>query len=149
MDVSVRLGISAWLIVVSAVDLGTRRIPNGLVLPVLLSALVWRLAHGKWVVIAVCVGLYFLWLTGLLGGAGDAKLLMALVALFPTTEFALILAGVVLAVTVPWTAVRYRRRPMDLFRNLRPSEERLEREGLPFAWVYALGGLVYLWTSIS
>ncbi|MBC7258734.1 MAG: prepilin peptidase [Chloroflexi bacterium] len=149
MDVSVRIGISTWLLVVSLVDLRTRRIPNALVLPVLAVALVSRLVQGNWLVAAVCVGLYLLWLTGLLGGAGDAKLLMALVALFPATEFVLILGAVVLVVTLPWTAVRYRRRWGEFFRSLRPTEERLEREGVPFAWVYSIGTLIYMWTSLS
>ena len=147
MDIWLRIGVSVWLIVISVVDLRSRRIPNALVLPVLFAALAWRLAHGNWLVGLVCVGLYLLWLTGFLGGAGDAKLLMALVALFPAVEFVLILGAVVLAVTLPWMAVRYRRRLGEFFRNLRPSEERLEREGVPFAWVYALGALVYMWTS--
>lgn len=149
MDISLRIALSVWLVVVSLVDLRTRRIPNALVLPVLVSALVWRLAQGHWVVAIVCVGLYLLWLTGLLGGAGDAKLLMALVALFPATEFVLILGAVVFAVTLPWTAVRYRMRWREFFGNLRPSEERLEREGVPFAWVYSLGALIYTWTNLS
>jgi Flp pilus assembly protein protease CpaA len=149
MDVSLRIALSVWLVVVSLVDLRTRRIPNALVLPVLAAALVWRLAQGSWLVAVVCAGLYLLWLTGLLGGAGDAKLLMALVALFPATEFVVILGAVVLAVTLPWTAARYRRRWGEFFGNLRPSEKRLEREGVPFAWVYALGALIYMWTSLS
>ena len=149
MGIWLQLGVSIWLVLISVVDLRTRRIPNALVLPVLVAALVWRLAQSNWLVALVCVGLYLLWLSGFLGGAGDAKLLMALVALFPAVEFALVLAAVVLAVTLPWTAVRYRRRWGEFVRNLGPSEERLEREGVPFAWVYALGALVYMWTNIS
>ena len=149
MDIWLRIGVSIWLVPISVVDLRTRRIPNALVLPVLAAALGWRLAHGNWLVALVCVGLYLLWLSGFLGGAGDAKLLMALVALFPALEFAPVLAAAVLAVTLPWTAVRYRRRWGEFVRNLRPSEERLEREGMPFAWVYALGALIYMWTSLS
>ena len=143
------IAVSLWLVAVSVLDLRTRRIPNALVLPVLVVALAWRLAQGNWLVALVCVGLYLLWLTGFLGGAGDAKLLMALIVLFPAVEFALVLAAVVLAVTLPWTAERYRGRYGEFFRNLRPSEERLEQEGVPFAWVYALGTLIYIWTSIS
>lgn len=148
MGIGLRAGISIWLGAVAVIDLRTRRIPNALTLPVLGGALVWRLAEGKWVVVPVCVGLYLLWLTGLLGGAGDAKVLMALVALFPAADFALTLAAVVLAVTLPWTAARYRGRWGEFFRNLRPSEERLDREGVPFAWVYNLGALIYMWTSL-
>jgi len=148
MGVWLRIGVSIWLIVVSVVDVRARRIPNALVLPVLVAALIWRLAQGNWLVALVCEGLYLLWRTGFLGGAGDAKLLMALVALFPAAEFVLILGAVVLAVALPWTAMRYRRRWGEFVRDLRPSEERLEREGVPFAWVYALGALVYMWANL-
>lgn len=149
MNIWLRIGVSTWLAVVSVVDLRARRIPNALVLPVLVVALVWRLAQGNWLVALAWVGLYLLWRTGFLGGAGDAKLLMVLVALFPAAEFVLILGAVVLAVALPWTAMRYRRRWGEFVRDLRPSEERLEREGVPFAWVYALGALVHMWANLS
>ncbi len=149
MEVWLRLGVSAWLAGLAVVDLRTRRIPNALVLPVLLSGLVWRLAQAHWEVAVACVGLYLLWLTGLLGGAGDAKLLMALTTLFPRADYALVLAAMVLAIAWPWTVIRYRGRWRDFFRALRPTEERLDREGVPFAWVYAVGTVIYIWTSLS
>ncbi len=145
MASTVRLGVTLWVVAVSAIDLCTQRVPNTLVLPVLAAAVAWRGLRGEWAAFLVCVGLYGVWKVGLRGGAGDAKLLMVLAALIPEADFVLTLAAVTLAVSLPWTLIRYRGRYRALLRNLRPSEERLEREGVPFAWVYALGTLVYLW----
>jgi len=145
MDLWLRLILTVWLAVVSLVDLRIRRIPNTLVLPPLAVALLWRLGRGEWAVLPLCAGLYLAWSAGLLGGAGDAKLLMALAVLFPRLEYALVLALVVLAVALPWSLIRCRGRFGGLLRRLRPSDEQLEREGIPFAWVFSLGTLVYVW----
>ncbi len=145
MDLWLRLILTLWLAVVSLVDLRTRRIPNALVLPPLAVALLWRLGRGAWAVLPLCAGLYLAWSAGLLGGAGDAKLLMALAVLFPRLEYALVLALVVLAVALPWSLIRCRGRFGGLLRRLRPSDEQLEREGIPFAWVFGLATLVYVW----
>jgi len=147
MDLWLRLVLAVWLAVISLVDLRTRCIPNALVLPPLAVALLWRLGRGEWAVLLLCTGLYLAWSAGLLGGAGDAKLLMALAVLFPRLEYALVLALVVLAVALPWSLIRCRGRFGGLLRRLRPSDEQLEREGVPFAWVFSLGTLVYAWIT--
>ena len=93
------------------------------------------------------------WKLNIMGG-GDAKLLMALFALFPTYNFALTFCLVVLVALLPLLVLQYRgKRPLDalweMVLRLRtgffPTREELEETGKPYAWVFCLPGVIYLW----
>jgi len=93
------------------------------------------------------------WKLNIMGG-GDAKLLMALFALFPTYSFVLTFCLTVLAALLPLLALQYRgKRPLDalwemvlrLRTSFFPTREELEKTGKPYAWVFCLPGVIYLW----
>jgi Flp pilus assembly protein protease CpaA len=157
--------ITLWLIVVSVWDRVERRVPNVLVLPVMCGALLWQAyvsiagTYGTGsppiaFVLVAWVVLFLLWRAHIFGG-GDAKLLMALFALFPTTQFLLLFAVVVLAVTLPLVALKAARTGLGRsWRNARerlasgqalPTAEDLRTQGRPHCWSLALPGVIYLW----
>ena len=165
VSLALKGAITLWLIVVSVWDRAERRVPNGLVLPAMLGALLWQVyasIAGKYetgsppimFVLVAWVVLFVLWQAHVFGG-GDAKLLMALFAMFPTTQFLLVFAVVVLAVTLPLVVLRVARTGLrHTWRNLQeriasgqvlPTAEDLRTQGRPHCWSLALPGVIYLW----
>jgi hypothetical protein len=98
-----------------------------------------------------CV-VYALWTLHILGGA-DARIFMALVALFPDLALVAALWGGFLVAGLVWLLVVYRRLAwlplLQAGRNLSgarfPSLEELKEQGRPTTPGLALGALVYLW----
>jgi len=96
--------------------------------------------------------IYVLWTLHVLGGA-DARLFMALVALFPDVALVAALWGGFLVAGVVWLVVMYRRHAwLPLVQAGRsaqagkfPSLEELKEQGRPTTPGLALGALVYLW----
>ena len=93
------------------------------------------------------------WKLNVMGG-GDAKLLMVLFALFPTYNFALTFCFVVLVALLPLLVLQHwGKRPLDalwemvlrLRTGLFPTRQELEKTGKPYAWVFCLPGVIYLW----
>jgi Flp pilus assembly protein protease CpaA len=97
---------------------------------------------------------FVLWELHILGG-GDAKTLMGMFGLFPTSDFAVFLAVAVLILSLPLLLLRLRGRPLRDIRRalgqrlqrgtLLPTQRQLEEEGRPYAWTFCLPGVVYLW----
>jgi len=97
---------------------------------------------------------FLLWSLHILGG-GDAKTLMAILALFPSTDFVLFLAVAMLVLSLPllWLKMRGRQLGDILSRlagrvrsgSLLPTQHELETEGRPYAWTFCLPGVLYLW----
>lgn len=97
---------------------------------------------------------FALWELHVLGG-GDAKTLMGMFGLFPTSNFAVFLAVAVLVLSLPLLLLRLRgRRPGDIPQaigkrlregRLFPTESELAEEGQPYAWTFCVPGVVYLW----
>jgi len=158
---ALKLAITLWLVIVSAWDLAQRRIPNLLVLPVMGAALLLQLyeaiaarSQGLMGALVAWALIYILWRAHVFGG-GDAKLLMALFAIFPTMEFLRVFPVVILAVGIPLLVYRYARQglpkikeewePQIRQRRLVPSEQDLRRRGRPYGWTLALTGVVYVW----
>lgn len=158
---ALKVGVTLWMVVASAWDMRHHRLPNALVLPVMLGAMLWQLyrliayadtsilfALIAWVVV------FLLWQGHILGG-GDAKVLMALFAMFPTVSFLILFSLVKVGVTVPLLVARYwGRRPADLWHDLRqrtregrwlPDQQELRIKGQSNCWTYCLPGAVYLW----
>lgn len=104
-DFAGRLALTALLLCLAGYDLWRGKVPNVVVLPLLLGATlsaIWRwwsgglaLSQLGLLAAAWAVGLG-LWALRVFGG-GDVKLALALVALFPTLDFALLLSAVLLA----------------------------------------------------
>ncbi len=153
-----------WLIVISVWDRLHRRVPNILVLPVMCGAFLWQVyeaiarktADRILFVIVVWAVLGMLWRVHIFGG-GDSKLLMALFALFPTTQFLILFCLVVLIASIPVLVAKYAKR--GLRASLRsagqrlahgpmlPSAEELETQGSPHCWSLVLPGVIYLWLA--
>ena len=154
LALGVRLALTCWLIAVAVWDWRRGIIPNWLTLPVMLAAGGLRFYQGQWLVLALWVLLYLIWRMNIVGG-GDAKLLMALFALFPTYEFAFLFSVLVLAALVPVIVVRHwGKRPIDLAAavvgrigqgRLLPTQEELQTQGQQYAWTFCLPGAIYLW----
>ena len=154
LGLGIRLALTAWLVAVAVWDWRRAIIPNWLTLPVMLATGGVRLYQGHLHVLAIWVLLYLIWRMNIVGG-GDAKLLMGLFALFPTYEFALLFAVLLLAVYVPMIIARHwGKRPIDLAAAvldrirqgyLLPTREELEAKGQQHAWSYCLSGAIYLW----
>ncbi|NLG26553.1 MAG: hypothetical protein GX557_01495, partial [Chloroflexi bacterium] len=137
-----------------------RRVPNLLVLPAVLVVLVWRVRE-VWVGASACklAGMLLGWAAAFalwslhLWGAGDAKLVMVLAGLFPTAEFALLLAAVIVLCGVPRIIVD-RRRGERVAASAGaqiawlPSPGTLRARGQPDAWVLALAGILYAWLRL-
>ena len=187
----VKAAVTLWLITVSVWDVLRRRIPNGLVLPVMFSAFLWQLyfsiTNRSSDVLFVLVSwfiIFMLWRMSVFGG-GDAKLLMGLFAMFPNQRFLLVLCLGMLAITIPlllykigralWSRMArsrqaagktpspeqkpvytgggfaewFARLPVAMHtvraRISWPTREALQSKGKPFAWVFALPGVVYTW----
>jgi Flp pilus assembly protein protease CpaA len=95
---------------------------------------------------------YALWTLHVLGGA-DARLFMAVVALFPDVALVAALWGGFLVVGAVWLVVTYRRHAwlglLQAGRGVQagrfPSLEELKEQGRPTTPGLALGALVYLW----
>jgi len=149
-----KLGITAWLGAVALWDLRTATIPNWLTLPVMAAAGGWRLYQGRWYVLLIWAMLYLVWRVNIVGG-GDAKLLMGLFALFPTLDFALAFAVMVLVLSMPLiVAGHWGKCPADIIwaivdrvqaGRLLPTRKELEEHGRPYAWTFCLPGAIYLW----
>ena len=113
-----------------------------------------RAVHALVLMLVAWVFCFALWEVHILGG-GDAKTLMGMFALLPSTDFAVFLAVAVLLLSVPLLCLKFRgkrlRDAMQAFGrrlregNLMPTERRLEEEGRPYAWTFCFPGVVYLW----
>ena len=156
-SLGVKLGITLWLLIVSAWDHQSRRVPNWLVLPVMFVALGWRIyetlfagVNALGFVVVAWIALFLLWQGHILGG-GDAKFLMAILAIFPTTQFLIFFSLVVLVVSLPLLiihCVKTRSLPFRHGTDGRvglPTAEDLHQRGRPYCWTLALPGVIYLW----
>ena len=160
LNLAFRVVVTLWLAAISVWDRRQRRVPNWLVLPVMGTAFLWQVyvsivqrqttvlfAGIAWAVV------FALWRGHVFGG-GDAKLLMALLALFPTTEFLVLFSVVVCLLSIPLLIhkhVRVGGRPLLNARqrlaggHLLPTAEELRTEGRPHCWTFALPGVIYVW----
>lgn len=157
------LAITAWLSLAALWDLRHRVVPNLLTLPLMAAGAAWQVLglfpniqenlHRLGFLVA-WAAIYMLWERNFMGG-GDAKLYMALFALWGLDQRLLLtLAVTSLLCALPLLVWKYRHtwrqvpaslaaRVMTM--NLLPEAEELQGKGQPLAWVIALGGIAYAW----
>jgi len=150
--------ISGALALALGLDLRTQTIPNGLTLPFMAAGLIWQASqrgwHALWV-LAIWWAILLGWTLHFYGG-GDAKLLMALFAFWPTMRFfwALCAAAVLVGGMALWMQYRGRLRELGSFYlsnllacKLHPAEGEETRGGRgPHLTIAAvLAGGVYAW----
>lgn len=156
-SLGVKLIITLWLLAISIWDHQSRRVPNWLVLPVMFGALGWRIyealftgANALGFVLVAWVALFLLW-RGYIFGGGDAKFLMAILAIFPTSQFLIFFSLVVLVVSLPLLILQcIKTRSLPFQRGTGggvglPTAEDLHQRGRPYCWTLALPGIIYLW----
>ena len=141
------------LVAVSIVDGRTRRAPQVVTLPLLAALGLWRLWRGDWVVFLCWLGAFALWLLHLCG-AGDAKVLMIELALWPSMAFVVTLSVTVAVLGTAVSVARYHG-VMPLLRSLQvaaarllggqwPTQAELQFYGSPQTFLYTAGAIVYL-----
>jgi Flp pilus assembly protein protease CpaA len=124
---------------------------------VMFGALGWRIygtlftrINALGFVLVAWVVLFLLWRAHLFGG-GDAKFLMAILAIFPTTQFLIFFSLVVLMVSLPLLIIQcIKTRSLPFQRGAGgemglPMAEDLQQRGRPYCWTLALPGVIYLW----
>jgi len=180
-----RLVVTVWLFAIAYSDWRSSIIPNRLTFPAIVLFGGWRLVWGAWQLLGVLVpalavasgdwahrasaaqagnALQFmlvawviclaLWWLHVIGG-GDAKTLMAMLALFARPDFVTFLSLAVIALGLPVVLLKQRGKclrdiPAAVFGwfktgHLFPSERQLAEEGRPYVWLFCLPGVVYLW----
>lgn len=129
------------------------RVPTVVALGGLGQTVAWTLDDPAAQLIALWWAiLYILWTLHILGGA-DARVFMAMVALFPDLALVAALWGGFLVAGFVWLAVIYRRHAwlplVQAGQNLSgarfPTLEELKEQGRPTTPGLALGALAYLW----
>ncbi len=147
------VALSAYLTLAAAWDLKRGIVPNWLTVPALLAAGGWQLYQGQWEFLQAWAIIFTLWMLRFFGG-GDAKLMMALFALFPGVEFLVAFCWVALAATLPQIVLKYwRASPLAVVRRLKfrlvtgllPGEGDLEENGVRSTWIISLAGMLYAW----
>lgn len=149
------IGVTIYLVLVSAWDLYQGRVPNFLTLPLMIALLGWRLIGLEIGFLFYWVGCYIFWSTGVIGG-GDAKLLMILFGLFPQVSFfytLIAIAGIMLVAVllaryakVKKTSLFFHRMSYRLSHlKLFPQKKELDIYGEPFTLFISFAGITYVW----
>ncbi len=149
----INLAALVCLAALAVVDLRTRRVPQVVTLPMLVTLGLWRLWRGDAVVFLCWMGAFSLWLFHLCG-AGDVKVIMIELALWPSITFVVVLGATVSILGIVVSLMRFRG-VAPLLRSLQvagarllsgrlPSEAELQFYGLPQVFLYVAGAAVYL-----
>ena len=145
--------LSTYLALAAAWDLKSGVVPNRLTVPAMAAAAGWQVYRGHWEFLGAWLIIFTLWMLRFFGG-GDAKLMMALFAVFPRVDFLVFFCWVALAASLPQVVFKYRRTsPLAVARRLKlrlvtgvfPSEEELGQDGVRSTWIISLAGGLYVW----
>ena len=154
----INLAIIAGLAVLAVIDLHTQRVPQIVTMPVLALLCLWRLWRGDSLVFLYWLAAFSLYALHICG-AGDVKVIMIELALWPTPAFIVTLGITVAVLGTAVSLARYRGvRP--LFRSMHiasgrllsgrpPSEAELQSYGSPQVFLYAAGAAMYLALSYA
>ncbi len=148
----------AILTALAVADWRTRHVPQVVTLPALAVIAIWRLWHGDVNVWVYWLGAFLLYAAHIYG-AGDAKVLMIELGLWPTTTFVsvlgltvAVLGGIVLAARFRSTrivAYTLRWAGQRLLTGQFPYKSELELYGAPQVYLYVAGAAVYLAMSLA
>jgi Flp pilus assembly protein protease CpaA len=147
------LAIIAGLVGLAAIDLRTQRVPQSVTMPALALLCLWRLWRGDSVVFLYWLAAFALYALHICG-AGDVKVIMIELALWPSVTFVVVLGSTVAVLGTVVSLARYRG-VWSLFRSMQiagarllsgraPSEAELAASGAPQVFLYAAGAAVYL-----
>ncbi len=149
----INLAALVALLVVGIVDLRTRRAPQAVTMPMLAVLGLWRLWRGDGIVFVYWTVALGLWLLHVYG-AGDAKVLMIELALWPSPAFIGVLGATVAVLGTIVMIARFhgvgsflasiRVAGARLLSGRAPSEAELARYGTPQAFLYLAGAGLYL-----
>jgi Flp pilus assembly protein protease CpaA len=149
----VNLTALAVLVAVSIVDLRTQRVPQIVTMPLLALLCLWRVWRGDSIVFLYWLAAFSLYAFHICG-AGDVKVIMIELALWPSVTFVIVLGSTVAVLGSVVSLVRYRG-VWSLFRSMQiagarllsgraPSEAELAASGAPQVFLYAAGAAVYV-----
>lgn len=165
MQFVVRIGLTLILFGLAVYDWRRERVPNVVALPLLLAAIalngmrliVGELTEGQGALLVLtwagCLGLW--WMRAL--GGGDAKLVMALIGLFPEGKLLVMLVGVLLIGHVIILLGREGRRglrrlgalALNSLQGAVPTRSEIraayQSRRNPITFLISLAGLAYLW----
>ncbi len=152
-SVPVNLAILACLAVLAIVDLRTRRVPQIVTMPLLAILGVWRLGRGDWIVLACWAAAFMLYAFHICN-AGDVKVIMVELAVWPSIPFVVVL-GVSVAVLGAVVSVARFRGVGPFLRSMQvaggrllsgrpPTQAELQAQGLPQVFLYVAGAALYL-----
>ena len=141
------------LVMLAVVDWRTRRVPQVVTLPALVALGGWRLWRGDWVVLLYWLAAFCLYVFHICN-AGDVKVLMIELALWPTATFVVAL-GVTVAVVGTAVSIARSCGVKPFLRSMRiagarllsgrpPSEAELQFYGSPQVFLYVTGAAVYV-----
>jgi len=149
----VNLAALACLVGLAVVDLRTQRVPQSVTLPALVALGLWRLWRGDVVVCLYWLAAFSLYVLHICN-AGDVKVLMMELALWPSGTFVVVLGVTVAVVGTAVSIVRLGgARPFlrslqvagaRLLSRRLPSEAELRFYGSPQVFLYAAGAVVYV-----
>lgn len=163
----VHIGISIVLVGLALYDLKRCRVPNLIIMPLLTAVIplnITRIVAGEGgslgliaVVWAVCL---FLWAMRIFG-AGDMKLVMVLIGIFPEIWMVNILVGVLMAGHFVillsrdgWTSVRRLEAIVmeALVTKALPTPAEIRAVALarrsPVTYLISIAGLIYIWATV-
>jgi len=162
---ALRIGLSILLIILAVYDLRRGRVPNWIVWPLMMAAIlltITRLVSGSLslnqigLIVVVWIACFVAWQRHVFGG-GDVKLVMALIGLFPDVRMLLtillsLLLGLIVALLWRDGMKGLRRQIAILFlvaQGQLPSQaeiaEAYASRSIRITFAISLGGLIYLW----
>jgi len=143
----------ACLVMLAVVDWRTRRVPQIVTLPALAALGGWRMWRGEAVVFLLWLAAFSLYVFHICG-AGDVKVLMIELALWPCVTFVVVL-GITVAVAGTVVSVARSGGAKPFLRSMQiagarllsghpPSEAELRSRGSPQVFLYVAGAVVYV-----
>jgi len=147
------LAVITGLAGLAVIDLRTQRVPQIVTMPTLALLCLWRVWRGDSMVFLYWLAAFALYALHICG-AGDVKVIMIELALWPTPAF-IITLGITVAVLgtaislTRWRGLRPFWRSMQiaggrLLSGRPPSEAELASAGAPQVFLYVAGAAVYL-----
>ena len=154
----INLALIAGLVGLAAIDLRTQRVPQIVTMPLLALLCLWRLWRGDSIVFLYWLAAFSLYAFHICG-AGDVKVIMIELALWPTPAFVIVLGLTVAVLGTIASTARYRGVKLflrsvhiaggRLLSGHPPSEAELESSGAPQVFLYVAGAAMYLALSYA